>query len=183
MCLENFRFVEEVKKLEEKVIQANSMKTSFFAKDTKNVTPSFITRFLASNSGKRHSVCEGPRVKNALHQAEEMEELRRKLSTMPQESVVPVPLVSYYLRVYHMFISPTAQHEINITDLQKKRIQEMFKSGNRVPVWVFDEAAEHVLQLIYQNTYRRYVDHYRSKFAPSREPSVLDFGRDPNSSN
>ncbi|KAJ3090280.1 hypothetical protein HK102_004229 [Quaeritorhiza haematococci] len=72
---------------------------------------------------------------------------------------VPVRLVSHFLLFHASFIAPGAPHEVNITDKLRRRIAEQLAAGggHRVPATVFDGAADEVLGLLYQNTFRKFV--------------------------
>lgn len=74
------------------------------------------------------------------------------------DECVPTENAAVYYEFQAEFIANGAPDEINISDKKKKRISDTLSMGvTKVPFNVFDQAADEILLLLYQNTYKKYL--------------------------
>ncbi|KAJ1566283.1 hypothetical protein HK096_001908, partial [Nowakowskiella sp. JEL0078] len=72
---------------------------------------------------------------------------------------VPVWVVSHFLLFYDTYLPAGSEHEVNIPGTLRKRITDTLVSGGayKIPVTIFDEAADEVMRMLYLNTFARFV--------------------------
>ncbi|KAI8923823.1 hypothetical protein BC831DRAFT_469128 [Entophlyctis helioformis] len=84
-------------------------------------------------------------------------------SQLSEEAVrsgtVPVILVPLVLLFHSMFIAPGSLHEVNLTHSMRKTIASELSRGRglRIPITIFDDPIDHVLALLYDNSFKLYL--------------------------
>lgn len=75
------------------------------------------------------------------------------------EIYIPSNLYSHYLLFHASYLAPGAPHEVNISDRLRKKIAESLsgKSGKRTPANIFEKAVKEVMDLMYLNSYKKFV--------------------------
>nr|KAJ3410266.1 hypothetical protein HK105_002977 [Polyrhizophydium stewartii] len=79
--------------------------------------------------------------------------------TPTQPHTVPVILVPLILLFHAMFIAPGSTNEVNLTHSMRKAIVSELARGRglQIPVTIFDGAIDHVLALLYDNSFKLYL--------------------------
>ncbi|EGF83519.1 hypothetical protein BATDEDRAFT_85964 [Batrachochytrium dendrobatidis JAM81] len=82
-------------------------------------------------------------------------------------NTVPVLLVPLILLFHAMFIAPGSPNEVNLTHSMRKSITTELEKGRglKIPTTIFDGAIDHVLALLYDNSFKLYLRHKEKKEA------------------
>ncbi|KAH6571298.1 hypothetical protein BASA83_010134 [Batrachochytrium salamandrivorans] len=82
-------------------------------------------------------------------------------------STVPILLVPLILLFHAMFIAPGSPNEVNLTHSMRRSIAAELCKGNglEIPITIFDGAIDHVLALLYDNSFKLYLRHRENKEA------------------
>ncbi|KAJ3392317.1 hypothetical protein HDU92_008548 [Lobulomyces angularis] len=98
-----------------------------------------------------------------------------KLETLPREEIrVPPQLYSHLLMFHASFICPGSPHEVNITDKLRRKIAEALAAngGKDVTANLFDMAAKEVMELLYLNTFKKFVKERKINGGIPKVPEV-----------
>lgn len=132
-------------------------------------TPGWIDRFLAKDDKRKAKEPEGSFETHFIHPA-----------------LVPLSYIFYTI-----FIAPGSMHEVNLTHTCRKTIEKDLAAANgkEIPVGVYDAAIDHVLRLLYENSYKSFAssatqsDPGTANRSVAKIPTMSDLGSESEYSN
>jgi hypothetical protein len=136
-CFLKTIFIPELKQKFEKYLDETHCRTNLL----------FIESFIKLEARARNST-DSACIKRFLHPTEMMD----------KDTKVPINLVPLFMLMFHAFIVPGAPLQINIPNSLGKEIGNAFQQSTSC--LVFDKVADHVLEMVYSNSFSSFVQKY-----------------------
>ncbi|KAJ3096245.1 hypothetical protein HDU97_006078 [Phlyctochytrium planicorne] len=176
-CGENIEFYQELSKLED-LIACGIMATSIQEADAystarKAGSTHSLARFLRYAATTSQSCSE-----NTTEASSAATSVLISLPPLPSQAPPPPDLKSHYINIFTTFIAQGAPMEINVTDATRKRIasklatiipshtassiptDQVGAGSDNFPCTVFDSAGDEIIDLLYRDTFKRFVNYY-----------------------
>jgi len=90
----------------------------------------------------------------------QLEDVSAHPNTISADSIfIPSAIYSHFILFHATYIAPGSPHEVNITDKLRKKIAVSLalEGGRNVPSSVFEGAVKEVMDLMYLNTFKKFV--------------------------
>ncbi|KAJ3124078.1 hypothetical protein HK098_001403 [Nowakowskiella sp. JEL0407] len=90
--------------------------------------------------------------------------LPRSKHSSPDPKFVPPHLIPHFLYFYTCFVDEhdTSMTEVNVSQKMKKKVADIMNSREPLRYTIFDEIVDEVLQMLYLDTFKRFVRDYNS---------------------
>ena len=83
-----------------------------------------------------------------------------RFENITNNDLVPIIVVPFYIYFYYTFVKTEAKMEVNIDFNIRKNIDLQFTNirTQGLQIGIFDSLIDHVLELIYQSPFKRFVE-------------------------